>query len=175
MRPLFTQERVAASAGAFLDGLLGAERGKTGGMRAEAAGDAGPWCQQALLGRGRWNADVLRDVVRDYALEALADPDAVLVLDETGFLKQGKASCCVHRQYTRLAGRIANCQIGVFAAYASRHGHAFIDWALYLPKTWTSDPARLAAVHVPEGTSFATKPGLALAMIELAMAASVPL
>src|SRR5258708_18972011 len=99
MRPLFTQERVAASAGSFLDGLLGAERRKTGWMRAEAAGDLGPWRQQAILGRGRWDADALRDIVRDYALETLADPDAVLVLDETGFLKQGKASrgAPVHR------------------------------------------------------------------------------
>ncbi|WP_036270538.1 IS701-like element ISMtsp19 family transposase [Methylobacterium sp. WSM2598] len=174
MRPLFTQRRVAASAGAFLDGLLGAERRKTGWMRAEAAGDPGPWRQQAVLGRGRWDADALRDVVRDYALETLADPDAVLVLDETGFLKQGKASCGVHRQYTGSAGKITNCQIGVFAAYVSRHGHAFIDRALYLPQTWTSDPARLAAAHVPKGTTFATKPGLALAMIERARAAGVP-
>jgi SRSO17 transposase len=112
--------------------------------------------------------------VRDYTLETLADPDAVLVLDETGFLKQGKASCGVHRQYTGSAGKITNCQIGVFAAYASRHGHAFIDRALYLPKTWTSDPARLAAAHVPEGTGFSTKPGLALAMIERAIVAGVP-
>ena len=149
MRPLFTQERVAASAGQFLDGLLGPERRKTGWMRAEAAGDPGPWRQQAILGRGRWEADALRDIVRDYALETLADPDAVLVIDETGFLKQGKASCGVGRQYTGSAGKITNCQIGVFAAYASRHGHAFIDRALYLPKAWTDDPARLAAAHVP--------------------------
>ena len=114
MRPLFTQDRVAASAGAFLDGLLGAERRKTGWMRAEAAGDPGPWLQQAILGRGRWAADALRDVVRDYALEMLADLDAVLVLDETGFLKQGKASCGVGRQYTGSAGKITNCQVGVF-------------------------------------------------------------
>lgn len=100
MRPLFTQERVAASAGQFLDGLLGDERRKTGWMRAEAVGDPGPWRQQAILGRGRWDADRLRDMVRDYTLETLADPDAVLVLDETGFLKQGKASCGVGRQYT---------------------------------------------------------------------------
>src|SRR5215218_156083 len=169
MRPLFTQERVAASAGAFLDGLLGAERRKTGWMRAEAAGDPGPWRQQAVLGRGRWDADALRDVVRDYALETLADPDAVLVLDETGFLKQGKASCGVHRQYTGSAGKITNCQIGVFAAYASRHGHAFIDRALYLPKTWTDDAARLTAAHVPPEASFATKPRLARRMVEHAM------
>src|SRR5215203_1022178 len=100
MRPLFTQERVAASAGRFLDGLLGPERRKTGWMRAEAAGDAGPWRQQAILGRGRWKADARRDIVREYVLETLADPDAVLVIDETGFLKQGKASCGVGRQYT---------------------------------------------------------------------------
>jgi SRSO17 transposase len=124
MRPLFTQERVAASAGMFLDGLLGEERRKTGWMRAEAAGDPGPWRQQAILGRGRWNADALCDIVRDYVVEHLADADAVLVVDETGFLKQGKASCGVARQYTGSAGKIANCQIGVFAAYVSRHGMA---------------------------------------------------
>ena len=174
MRPLFTQERVAASAGLFLDGLLGPERRKTGWMRAEAAGDPGPWRQQAILGRGHWDADALRDIVRDYALETLADPDAVLVIDETGFLKQGKASCGVARQYTGSAGKITNCQIGVFAAYVSRHGHAFIDRALYLPKAWTDDPARLAAAHVPQGSTFATKPQLALAMIERAIAAGVP-
>jgi SRSO17 transposase len=174
IRPLFTQERVAVSAGLFLDGLLGPERRKTGWMRAEAAGDPGPWRQQAILGRGRWEADALRDVVRDYALETLAASDAVLVLDETGFLKQGKASCGVARQYTGSAGKVTNCQVGVFAAYVSRHGHAFIDRALYLPKAWTDDPARLSAAHVPPGVTFATKPRLALAMIGRALAAGVP-
>src|SRR5215210_8165094 len=147
IRPLFTQERVAASAGLFLDGLLGEERRKTGWMRAEAAGDRGPWRQQAILGRGRWDADALRDIVRDYGLEHLAADDAVLVVDETGFLKQGKASCGVARQYTGSAGKITNCQIGVFTAYVSRHGHAFIDRALYLPQAWTSDPARMVGAH----------------------------
>jgi len=174
LRPLFTQARVAASAGLFLDGLLGPERRKTGWMRAEAAGDPGPWRQQAILGRGRWEADGLRDIVRDYALETLAEPDAVLVVDETGFLKQGKASCGVGRQYTGSAGKVTNCQIGVFMAYVSRHGHAFLDRALYLPKDWTRDPARLAAAHVPEETGFATKPRLALGMVERAIAAGVP-
>ena len=144
MRPLFRQERMAVSAERFVDGLLGEERRKTGWMRAEAAGDPGPWRQQAVLGRGRWDADALRDIVCDYALETLADPNAVLVIDETGFLKQGKVSCGVARQYTGSAGKITNCQIGVFAAYVSRHGHAFIDRALYLPKAWTDDPVRLA-------------------------------
>ncbi len=115
--PLFTQRRVAASACLFLDGLLGPERRKTGWMRAEAAGDPGPWRQQAILGRGSWDADALRDITRDYVLEALADTDGVLVIDETGFLKQGKSSCGVGRQYTGSAGKITNCQIGVFAAY----------------------------------------------------------
>lgn len=174
MRPLFTQERVAVSAGQFLDGLLGEERRKTGWMRAEAAGDTGPWRQQAILGRGQWDADALRDIVREYAVETLADPDAVLVLDETGFLKQGKASCGVGRQYTGSAGKITNCQIGVFASYVSRHGHAFIDRALYLPKAWTDDPERLAAAHVPDNVRFATKPALALTMIERAIASNVP-
>src|SRR5436853_1382810 len=174
IRPLFTQERVAISAGQFLDGLLGSEPRKTGWMRAEAAGDPGPWRQQAILGRGRWDADALRDIVREYVVEHLADEGAVLVVDETGFLKRGKRSCGVGRQYTGSAGKITNCQIGVFAAYVSRHGHGFIDRALYLPKAWTNDPARMAGAHVPPDTFFATKPVLALAMIARAIAAGVP-
>src|SRR3954466_9920893 len=106
MRPLFLQERMARSAGLFVDGLVGPERRRTGWMRAEAAGDPGPWRQQSVLGRGQWDADALRDVVRDYVLEALSDTDAVLVIDETGFLKQGRASCGVARQYTGSAGKI---------------------------------------------------------------------
>ncbi|WFU20600.1 IS701 family transposase [Bradyrhizobium sp. CB3481] len=174
IRPLFTQERVAASAGQFLDGLLGNEPRKTGWMRAEAAGDPGPWRQQAILGRGQWDADALRDIVRGYALETLGDEDAVLVIDETGFLKQGKASCGVARQYTGSAGKITNCQIGVFASYVSRHGHAFIDRALYLPKEWTDKSARLKAAHVPSDVGFATKPKIARQMIARAIAAKVP-
>ena len=111
IRPLFDQERMAASAGLFLDALLGPEQRKTGWMRAEAAGDPGPWRQQALLGRAQWDADALRDVVRDYAVETLAEPDAVLVVDETGFLKQGRASCGVGRQYTGSAGKITNSDV----------------------------------------------------------------
>jgi SRSO17 transposase len=112
--------------------------------------------------------------VREYVVETLADPDAVLVLNETGFLKQGNASCGVGRQYTGSAGKITNCQVGVFAAYVSRHGHAFIDRALYLPKAWTEDRPRMVAAHVPPGTDFATKPQLARALIERALAADVP-
>jgi SRSO17 transposase len=174
IHPLFGQERVAASAGQFLDGLLGNEPRKTGWMRAEAAGDPGPWRQQAILGRGRWDADALRDIVRDYALETLADEEAVLVIDETGFLKQGKASCGVSRQYTGSAGKITNCQIGVFASYVSRHGHGFIDRELYLPKEWTDDSERLKSAHVPEDVAFATKPQIARRIIARALAATVP-
>lgn len=174
IRPLFGQKRVAVSADRFLDGLLGNEPRKTGWMRAEAAGDPGPWRQQAILGRGRWDAEALCDILRDYALETLADEEAVLVIDETGFLKQGKASCGVARQYTGSAGKITNCQIGVFASYVSRHGHAFIDRALYLPKEWTDDPARMAAARVPDDVGFATKPQIARRMIARAIAAKVP-
>jgi SRSO17 transposase len=174
IRPLFAAPSVAASANAFLDGLLGGERRKTGWMRAEAAGDPGPWRQQAILGRTHWDAEALRDVVRDDAIETLSSPEAVLVIDETGFLKQGKASCGVGRQYTGSAGKITNCQIGVFTAYVSDQGHAFIDRRLYLPKAWTGDPARMRAAHVPEAIGFATKPQLALAMIARALQAEVP-
>src|SRR5246127_3298878 len=174
MRQLFAQERTAVNAGLFLDGLLSEEQRKTGWMRSGAAGDAGPWRQQELLGRDRWNADALRDLVREYVVEHLRDDDAVLVIDETGFLKQGKASCGVARQYTGSAGKITNCQIGVFASYVSRHGHAFIDRTLYLPKEWTDDPARLKAAHVPSDVSFAPKPKLARRMTLNGLAAKVP-
>src|ERR1700680_4500214 len=116
-----TLELWAASAGLFLDGVLGDERRKTGWMRAEAAGDPGPWRQQAILGRRDWDADGLRDIVREYVIEHLADDDAVLVIDETGFLKQGKASCGVARQYTGSAGKITKCHIGVLATCVSGH------------------------------------------------------
>src|SRR5919112_492984 len=114
LKSLFAHPSVASSAVAFLDGLLGLERRKTGWMPAEAAGDPGPWRQQAMLGRSHWDADALRDMVRTYAVETLAAPDAVLVIDETGFLKQGSASCGVKRQYTGSAGKITQCQNGAF-------------------------------------------------------------
>jgi SRSO17 transposase len=174
LRPLFKHPSVADSAASFLDGLLGPERRKTGWMRAEGAGDAGPWRRQAVLGRAVWDADALRDVVRASALETLGSPDAVLVLDETGFLKQGRCSCGVARQYTGSAGKITNCQTGVFAAYVSSRGHALIDRQLYLPKSWTSDPERRKAAHVPDGVAFAAKPAIAAEMIARAITADVP-
>jgi SRSO17 transposase len=142
IRPLLQQERMATSAGLFLDALLGPERRRAGWMRAEAAGDPGPWRQQALRGRARWGANALRDVVRACVVETLAEPDAVLVVDGTGFPKRGTSSCGVARQYTGSAGKITDCRIGVRAAYVPGKGHAFIDRALYLPKAWTDDRAR---------------------------------
>src|SRR4051794_14296933 len=153
---LFGHASVAASAAAFLDGLLGPERRKTGWMRAEAAGDPGPWRQQAVLGRSRWDADALRDLVRDYALATLAVPDAVLVIDETGFLKQGTSSCGVQRQYTGSAGKVTNCQIGVFAAYVSDRGHAFIDRQLSCPGAGST--GRIAGVPLTCPTTCTSPP-----------------
>src|SRR5918995_4123058 len=174
LKTLFAHPSVATSAAAFLDGLLGPERRKTGWMRAEAAGDPGPWRQQAVLGRSHWDADALRDMVRDYALETLASPGAVLVIDETGFLKQGACSCGVGRQYTGSAGKITSCQIGVFAAYVSDKGCVFIDRQLYLPKDWINDAIRRQAAHVPDSLRFVTKPEIAAQMIARALAAGVP-
>ena len=174
LKSLFAHPSVGASAATFLDGLLGPERRKTGWMRAEAAGDPGPWRQQAVLGRSHWDADALRDMVREYALETLAAPGAVLVIDETGFLKQGLHSCGVGRQYTGSAGKITNCQIGVFAAYVSDKGCAFIDRQLYLPQDWANKPERRTAAQVPEAIPFATKPEIAVQMIARAIAAGVP-
>src|ERR687894_839839 len=174
LKSLFAHPSVAASAASFLDGVLGPERRKTGWMRAEAAGDSGPWRQQAVLGRSHWDADGLRDMVREYVVETLTAPDAVLVIDETGFLKQGQSSCGVGRQYTGSAGKITNCQIGVFAAYVSNKGCAFIDRQLYLPQDWTNKPERCAAAQVPDSIRFVTKPEIAAQMIERAIAAGVP-
>ena len=174
LKSLFAHPSVAASAAAFLDGVLGPERRKTGWMRAEAAGDPGPWRQQAVLGRSHWDADALRDMVRQYSLEMLASPGAVLVIDETGFLKRGQRSCGVGRQYTGSAGKITNCQIGVFAAYVSDKGCALIDRQLYLPKDWINNSIRRQAAHVPDSLRFVTKPEIATEMIARVLAEGVP-
>jgi SRSO17 transposase len=163
--PAFKRSEQRASAGAFIDGLLSGVERKTGWMLAEEAGLARPYRIQSLLGRSSWSADTLCERVRSYAIEALGDPDGVLVVDETGFLKKGVHSVGVGRQYSGTAGRIENCQIGVFAAYASRWGHALIDRQLYLPKAWANDPERRAKAHVPEDVAFATKPAIACEMV----------
>ena len=123
------------TAGLFIDGLLSSAERKTGWMLAEAAGLERPYRLQSLLGRSFWSADHLRDLVRAYVAEALGDEGGVLVIDETGFLKKGKHSVGVARQYSGTAGRIENCQIGVFAAYASRWGQALVDRQLFCRRT----------------------------------------
>lgn len=163
--PAFQRSEQRASASAFLDGVLSGVERKTGWMLAEEAGLARPYRIQSLLGRSSWSADALCDRVRRYALDALGDPDGVLVIDETGFLKKGAHSVGVARQYSGTAGRIENSQIGVFASYARRWGHALIDRRLYLPKDWASDPERRARAHVPEDVTFATKPAMACEMV----------
>src|SRR3954470_5701055 len=165
-----TRDRVRA----YLIGLLGPVQRKNAWQLAEQIGDADPYGVQYLMGRSGWDPDEVRDDLRAYVVESLGDPDAVLVLDETGFLKKGTKSAGVARQYTGTAGRIENCQVGVFLAYASRHGTAFLDRALYLPREWTDDPGRCKKAGIPETTSFATKPALARAMLERAFAAGVP-
>ncbi len=133
LAPVFRRSDVAASAGAFIDGLLSGISRKTGWQMAEQAGLSRPYRMQSLLGRSSWDAEALRDRVRREAVASLGDPSAVLVVDETGFLKKGEHSVGVARQYSGTAGRIENCQIGVFLAYASRFGQALIDRRLYLP------------------------------------------
>jgi len=159
---------------AYLRGLLAPVERKNGWQLAQAAGDATPDGVQEFLSRVRWDAEAVRDDLQAYVTEHLGDPSAVLVLDETGFLKKGTKSAGVQRQYTGTAGRIENAQVGVFLGYAGCHGHALIDRALYLPKSWTDDRARCRAAHVPDDVTFATKPALGLAMLERARVARVP-
>ncbi|MFF3940363.1 IS701 family transposase [Streptomyces phaeofaciens] len=141
---------------------------------AEHTGDTSPDGLQHLLGRAEWDADLVRDDLRAFVLEYLTDDQAVLVMDETGDLKKGTHTVGVQRQYTGTAGRIENAQVAVYLTYTSRHGHAAIDRALYLPKSWTIDPERCRQAAVPDGVDFATKPQLARQMIERALDAGVP-
>lgn len=159
---------------AYLRGLLSPLERKNGWQLAEAAGQPSPDRVQSFLSRTRWDADAVRDDLRAYVIEHLSDADAVLVLDETGFLKKGDKSAGVQRQYSGTAGRIENCQIGVFLGYASRHGRVLLDRALYLPQAWAGDALRRSRAGVPQDVGFATKPQLGLAMLDRAFAAGVP-
>ena len=172
--PRFGRVEVRRRAGAYLRGLLAPVERKNGWQLAEAAGDARPDGMQDFLARMRWDADAVRDDLRSYVVEHLGDPGAVLVLDETGFVKKGTKSAGVQRQYSGTAGRIENCQIGVFLAYASRHGRALIDRVLYLPESWAGDAGRREEAGVPTEVVFATKPKLGRAMLERGFAAGVP-
>lgn len=165
-----TRDRVRA----YLVGLLGPVQRKNAWQLAEQIGDGDPYGVQYLMGRSEWDPDCVRDDLRGYVVETLGHPEAVLVLDETGFLKKGIKSAGVARQYTGTAGRIENAQVGVFLAYASPHGTAFLDRALYLPEEWTKDPKRCEQAGILRGTPFATKIKLAKAMLQRAFQAGVP-
>jgi SRSO17 transposase len=159
---------------AYVRGLLAPLERKNGWQLAEAAGDRTPDGMQEFLSRARWDADLVRDDLQTYAIDHLGDDQAVLVLDETGFLKKGVKSAGVQRQYSGTAGRIENSQIGVFLGYASCHGHTLIDRALYLPESWTEDRTRCAEACIPASVGFATKPALGRSMLTRAFAAGIP-
>jgi SRSO17 transposase len=159
---------------AYLRGLLGNVGRKNGWQLAEHAGERTPDGMQRLLATADWDPDLVRDDLRAYVVEHLGDPAAVLVVDETGFLKKGTTSVGVQRQYSGTAGKVDNCQLGVFLAYASPRGRAFIDRELYLPRSWTDDPQRCWAARVPAEVVFRTKPQLARGMLERGLDAGVP-
>lgn len=173
--PRFARPEVRERAGRYLRGLLEPVERRNGWQLAEAIGERSPDGVQRLLNGSRWNAGEVRDDLREYVLEHLGDPEAVLVIDETGFLKKGGKSVGVARQYSGTAGKVENCQIGVFLAYATPCGRAFIDRALYLPEEeWATDEARREEAGVPEEVEFATKGELARGMLERAFEAEVP-
>jgi SRSO17 transposase len=159
---------------AFVLGLLADLPRKNCWTIAEHAGDATPDGMQHLLSRARWDTDGVAEDLRDYVMDHLGDPGAVLVIDETGDLKKGSGTVGVQRQYTGTAGRVENAQVAVYLTYAAERGHALIDRELYLPRSWTDDPARCAAAGVPADVAFATKPALAGQMLDRALDAGVP-
>ena len=159
---------------AYVRGLLAPLAVKNGWTLAEAAGDATPDGMQRLLNAAAWDAGGVRDDVRGYVARHLGAADGVLVADVTGFLKKGTRSAGVQRQYSGTAGRVENCQLGVFCAYVTGQGRALIDRELYLPKSWTDDRQRCRKAAVPDDVQFATKPELARLMLGRALDAGVP-
>lgn len=158
----------------YLQGLLSPVERKNSWQLAEASGYTTPYGVQHLLGRAVWDVDGVRDELRTYVIEHLGEPDGILVLDETGFLKKGTKSVGVKRQYSGTAGRIENCQIGVFLAYASDQGQAFLDREIYLPQEWAEDAERRREAGVPKAVQFQTKPQISRRMLARALDAGVP-
>jgi SRSO17 transposase len=173
--PVFARSEARWRALTYLAGLLSPAEPKNSWQLAEISGDPNPYGFQHLLGRAEWDPHALRDRLRGYVTDYLADPNAVGVLDETGFLKKGIHSAGVARQYSGTAGRIENCQIGVFLAYASQYGQTLLDRELYLPKEWTDDRERCRHAGIPNERAFATKPALAQQMLQRTFAAGVSL
>jgi SRSO17 transposase len=159
---------------AYVRGLLAPLAVKNSWTLAEAAGNKTPDKMQRLLNRASWDDDGVRDDVRGYVARHLGDASAVLIVDETGFIKKGARSAGVQRQYSGTAGRVENCQLGVFLAYASPKGRALVDRELYLPKSWTDNRDRCREAGIPDGVQFASKPELARVMLERALDAGVP-
>ena len=172
--PRFRRPEVRTRAWRYVAGLLGPVQRKNGWQLAEQLGEEHPRGVQRLLDAAQWDAHAVRDDLRAYVVEHLSDAGGVLVVDETGFLKKGTKSVGVARQYSGTAGRTENCQIGVFLAYATPKGRAFLDRALYLPKAWAEDAARRTEAGVPQMVRFATKVALAKTMLQRAFAAGVP-
>ncbi len=169
----FTRSEPRARAREYVSGLVAGLDRKNGWTLAEQAGDVSPDGMQRLLRRADWDVEGVRDDVRDYVVEHLGDRSGVLIVDDTGFLKKGVRSAGVQRQYSGTAGRIENCQIGTFLAYASPQGHALIDRELYLPESWIADRDRCRAAGIPAETEFVTKPRQAMAMLARAFDAGV--
>jgi SRSO17 transposase len=174
LAPYFERAEPRQRVLAYLRGLLSPAERKNSWQLAEMSGDTTPYGFQHLLRRALWNPDAVRDELGRYVVQHLGDPHAVLVIDETGFLKKGHHSAGVARQYSGTAGRIDNCQIGVFLAYAGGLGHTLLDRELYLPKEWTDDRARCRQAGIPNERGFATKPQLACQMLAHTLAAGVP-
>ena len=171
--PLFSRSEVRRRARDYLRGLLSAAERKNSWQLAEVAGNTTPYGIQHLLGRANWDADLVRDDLRGYVREHLGEEGAILIVDETGFIKKGKGSAGVKRQYTGTTGKTENCQVGVFLSYASDLGQAFIDRELYLPEEWAHDEHRRKRTGVPEEIEMRTKPELAREMLERALDAGV--
>jgi SRSO17 transposase len=171
--PRFRRAEVRKRAGRFLEGLTSAVERKNGWQIAEELGEHGPRGVQRLLGEADWDEEAVRDDLQAYVIEHLGEDDAILVVDETGFVKKGKKSAGVARQYSGTAGRRENSQVGVFLLYASAKGAAFLDRALYLPEEWTADRVRCREAGIPDEVEFATKGELAKQMLSRAFAAGV--
>ncbi len=174
LHPSFRRSDARQQAMRYLQGLLSPAERKNSWQLAEVVGATNPYGFQHLLGRAEWDADAVRDELHHYVADYFADPEAVVVLDETGFLKKGQKSAGVARQYSGTAGRVENVQIGVFLTYASRRGHTLLDRDLYLPKDWIADRDRCAQVGIPTTRTFQTKPALAKQMLERVFAAQLP-
>jgi SRSO17 transposase len=169
----FARSEARQAAFNYIQALLSPVERKNGWQVAEQVGDANPYRVQHLLGRAHWDADAVTHAIRQYAIEYLNDPFDLMVIDETGLLKQGDQSVGVQVQYYGTTGHLENCQVGVFLASITEKGHTLIDRRLYLPKSWTEDPQKCRKAGVPEAVKFATKPQLAQQMLQSAWDAGI--